>query len=210
MRALLSIDTAHGRCSAALLKSGQVAEFRESTMHSKQAEDLLPLITLLLAEQEIGFPELSHVAVCIGPGSFTGVRIGLAAAQGLCFGKNLPLSGVTALDAIHSRYMEEKGAQPRHLVAIHAQRGQAYVQAFTEKGAKEAPALIELADLESYAAAGGTATIIGNCPGMGIPIFYDARNIALAAHDKLEKGIPLAQALPLYIREPDAKLPKAG
>lgn len=96
---LLAIDTATEACSAALLINGQCQQ-RFQAMPRGHTQALMPMVHALLAEAELSLKQLDGLAVGRGPGAFTGVRIGISAAQGLALGTGLPVVGVSSLAAL--------------------------------------------------------------------------------------------------------------
>ena len=96
---LLAIDTATEACSAALLINGTCTE-RFQTMPRGHTQALMPMVHALLAEADLDLRDLDGIAVGRGPGAFTGVRIGIAAAQGLALGSGLPVIGISNLAAL--------------------------------------------------------------------------------------------------------------
>jgi len=117
---LLAIDTATENCSVALLLNGQAYSKRvlSPTGHSTL---VLGMIDELLQQQSTTLSELDAIAVDIGPGSFTGLRIGIGVAQGLSFGSGLPVIGISSLAALAANYQAEMV-----LPAIDARMGQVY------------------------------------------------------------------------------------
>lgn len=96
----LGIETSTSRTSVALLEGGQVVLARAHARPKQSAERLLPLIAELLAESGWAAATLDRIGVSVGPGSFTGLRVGMACAQGLSLGLGVPLLGVTSLQAM--------------------------------------------------------------------------------------------------------------
>jgi tRNA threonylcarbamoyl adenosine modification protein YeaZ len=125
MTTLLAIDTAAPRLQLALLRRESVDVLVED-MPTGQAERIFPAIAELLARNNAAYADLTRVAVTTGPGSFTGLRIGLSAARGLGLALNIPVVGVPSLLAL------SLGAQCDALgVLLDARRGEAYVQIFS-------------------------------------------------------------------------------
>ena len=139
--AILALDTAGNSCSAALWRDGNIAAEAYEAMPRGQSERLLPMIQGVLATAALGFEDLDGLAVTVGPGAFTGVRIGLAAARGLALAQGLPLLGVTSFDVVASTVTEEAQSGRRLVVALDAKRADLYVQAYG-KGAPPATALL--------------------------------------------------------------------
>lgn len=100
MALILNMDTATPVCSVALAKDGQLLAFRERNEKNIHAEVLTGFIEEILEETKISFNDLDAVAVSMGPGSYTGLRIGLSSAKGLCYSLDKPLIGVGTLDAM--------------------------------------------------------------------------------------------------------------
>jgi len=117
---ILAMETATRACSAALLWDGEVEEILRLEPN-RHAETLLPMVQDLLASAQAGFHQLDALAVGSGPGSFTGLRIGISVAQGLALGAGLPVVSVSSLLALAARVDE-----PRVLAAIDARMNQVY------------------------------------------------------------------------------------
>ena len=97
---VLAIDTALNACSAAVAADGVVLAARTEAMTRGQAERLAPLVAEVMAEAGMGFTALNRIIVTAGPGSFTGVRVGLAFARTLAMALGLPCVGVSTLEAL--------------------------------------------------------------------------------------------------------------
>jgi tRNA threonylcarbamoyladenosine biosynthesis protein TsaB len=131
---LLALDTSTEYLSLALLYGGELLA-RDWWVPQKHAEMALPEARRLLAEAGAKFADLEGIAVSIGPGSFTGLRIGCGIAQGLAFGLDIPTVGVNTLLALAA-----DSTAPKVLAALDARMGEFYVAAFeqTEDGWREA------------------------------------------------------------------------
>lgn len=121
---LLAIDTSGDACSAALLLDGRVDQLLE-TAPRRHGERLLPMMQTLLDRAGIQVTDLDAIAFGRGPGSFTGVRIAVAVAQGAAFGADLPLIPVSTLRAM-AQGQYRRGAQRRLLTALDARMGEVY------------------------------------------------------------------------------------
>ena len=97
---LLALDTATSACSAALWQDGTVLARHLQPMARGQSEALLPMVAAVMAEAGLAFADLDLLAVTVGPGTFTGIRIGLAAARGLALATGLPLAGIATTEAV--------------------------------------------------------------------------------------------------------------
>lgn len=128
MTTLLAIDTAAPRLQLALLRGDHVDTLVED-MPTGQAERLFIAIAELLARNTTTYADLNRIAVTTGPGSFTGLRIGLSAARGLALARNIPVIGVPSLLALSLNAQCDPLA-----VLLDAKRGEAYVQTFSGPG----------------------------------------------------------------------------
>ena len=131
MTLVLGRDSATEACSAAILRDGSVTAHRCETLQRGHAERLMPLVSAVMDEANIRFTDLDLIATTVGPGGFTGLRIGLASARGLSLAAKRPLIGVTTLEAIAR-------AQPARdiplLVALDTKRADIYLQIFDPEG----------------------------------------------------------------------------
>lgn len=137
---ILAISTSTAHCSAALWVEGDV---REITQYAPRGhgELLLPMIDTLLREASVSLPQLDALACDTGPGSFTGVRIGMSVAQGLAWGATRPVVAISALAALAYGAYRRCGA--RHiLTALHARPDEVYWAAY-DMANDGAPQLID-------------------------------------------------------------------
>lgn len=141
---ILAIDTSCGAVSACVLDSGAqepVARHSEA-MERGHAEALAPLVERLMFGVEGGFASLDRVAATVGPGSFTGIRVGLATARAMGLALNVPVVGVSTLVAFAGPLLLEPG--PGIIAsAIDARHGRVYLQLFESMGRPLIPARIE-------------------------------------------------------------------
>lgn len=215
---VLAIDAALAACSAAVLADGEIVAHRFEAMARGHAERLLPMVREVMAAAALGFEALDLIAVTIGPGHFTGLRVGLAAAQGLSLALGRPLAGVTTLEAVASAAGEDGPLA----VALESKRADLYLQIFSngraviDPTARTAEQLVDLPwppgviaiagdgapRLASILAAAGRQTrVVG-------PLGPDAAAVARLA--AMRHGTPAAAAAePLYLRPPDVTPPKS-
>ncbi len=106
MGLILNIETATRVCSVALAKDGEVIEVKESTEEKSHAALLAVFIDQLLKDRQLSADQLDAVAVSKGPGSYTGLRIGVSTAKGLCYGANIPLVAVNTLHVMAKGALE--------------------------------------------------------------------------------------------------------
>lgn len=207
---ILAFDTALGATTVAVLHQGKLLARASEPNQAMQAESLLPLIEEVLKSADYRYADLAALAVTIGPGSFTGVRIGLAAAKGISFAAKLPLIGVTTLEAtaLAGRPRASDKTTP-FLAVLDARRSQYYVQGFSSDiKPLTLPQLLSAEELHALIEEKQWITV-GNvpefCNGAALP---DAEYVAAVAVLKIQKGEKAEPLHPLYIRPPDAKLPK--
>ncbi|GLQ34495.1 tRNA N6-adenosine(37)-N6-threonylcarbamoyltransferase complex dimerization subunit TsaB [Amylibacter marinus] len=132
---ILSIDTSAAHCAVAVHRGTDLRAYQLEEMRKGQAERLFPLCEEQLESAETKWAELSAIAVCVGPGNFTGVRIGVSAARGLALSLGIPAIGVTRLEAM------SYGSNGAQRVILDARRNRAFHQDFNDSRAL-APATI--------------------------------------------------------------------
>jgi tRNA threonylcarbamoyladenosine biosynthesis protein TsaB len=124
---VLAVDTATEACSVALwTEAGVIARFKE--MGRGHAEEVLGMVEAVLQEAGLRLSALDGIAAGVGPGSFTGVRISVSAAQGLAFGADLPVVPVTSLEALASQVLQDGIDQA--LACLDARMGEVYWGAY--------------------------------------------------------------------------------
>ena len=199
-------------------------------MSRGQSERLMPMVREVLSEAGADFPDLDLLAVTTGPGAFTGLRIGLAAARGMALAGDLACFGVTTLDAVAAGVSETERQKANVLVVLDSKRAEVYAQAFRSdlRPLSEAQALMP-ADLAALTANGegdadrvlvagdgagqviqalkdkGIEAVLSNAPG--VP---DAATVAAIAAERWSSDQPAEPLRPLYLRPPDAKASKNG
>src|SRR4030081_2403495 len=132
---ILAIDTALDACAAGVLDTdaGKMIAQESLPMKRGHAEALMPLIARVIKESGIGFAALDRIAVTTGPGSFTGLRVGLSAARGIALAANKPVVGLTTLGAYAAPVVANNGEQPV-ISAIDARHNQVYLQVVSGDG----------------------------------------------------------------------------
>ena len=211
---ILALDTAGVECAAAVYDSGRNTMLGEaSDMIGKgHAEHLIGIVDRALDQADMTLSNIDRIAVTIGPGSFTGIRVGVAAARGFALSLNVPAVGVTTLEVMASA-QREKTPGRAVLAAMDAKRDEIYLQSFSPDGSPlDAPRALSVAQAQAFAAGfdgeiTGSATPLLKAGAHGdhsnnFPISVVARLGAAASPDA---GKPK----PLYLRGPDAK-PQAG
>jgi len=218
---ILSIDTAHGICSVAVAENGAVIAQREEYEQSRQAERLFLIIEEILKENKLSYSQIDAIAANIGPGSFTGVRIGLAAARGIALAAKIPVIGVSGFESLEYKAKSFMASEDI-LIAFDARREQVFTK-FYSKGFGGEEALMSYGDVASLVKASSGFEVAGDAAELIMPhlsgnnLNYtiisdlklpDAGMTALVALQKLSSEDYDVNAAPLYIRPPDAKLPK--
>jgi len=132
---VLAIDTALEACSAAVLDTerGGILASESLAMARGHAEALMPLVGRVMQQSTLKFLELDRIAVTVGPGSFTGLRVGVAAARGIAVAAGKPAVGLTTLAAYAAPYIAADDVTPL-LAAIDARNEQVYMQLFGPGG----------------------------------------------------------------------------
>src|SRR3977135_666411 len=132
---ILAIDTALDACAAGVLDTtaGELIAQESQPMKRGHAEALMPLIARVIKESGIAFASLDRIAVTTGPGSFTGLRVGLSAARGIALAANKPVVGLTTLTAYAAPLVSQNAEQPV-IAAIDARHDQVYFQVVSGNG----------------------------------------------------------------------------
>ncbi|WP_374575459.1 tRNA (adenosine(37)-N6)-threonylcarbamoyltransferase complex dimerization subunit type 1 TsaB [Phenylobacterium sp.] len=209
---VLGLDTCLNACACAVVDDGRVLARAVEPMARGHQERLAPLARDVMAEAGLPFDRLDRIGVTVGPGSFTGLRVGLAFAKGLAGALDAPLVGVGALEALAA-------GEPEALAfaAIDARRGQVYLQAFRDGAALMAPDVLDLGTAAARIAEfhrGEPAVLVGSggpllaevVPGARLAPGEGCDPVAVAKIAAARAPTPVR---PLYLRAPDARLPQA-
>ena len=205
---ILALDTCLASCQAALWRDGETVGAISEPMTRGHQERLAPMVQDLLREAGVAPDQLDRIGVTVGPGSFTGLRVGLAFAKGLALALGKPLVGVSGLEALAQHH---SGAP--NLVLVDARREQAYWQAFDGDAPLTPPQAWTLPDIADWALEHGPPRrLIGPGAHLLAARFPGAEVEARAAADPLAIAALAARrepgdVRPLYLRTPDAKLP---
>jgi len=215
---ILAIDTALDACAAGVLdtSAGKLIARETQPMKRGHAEALMPLIGRVMNQAAIAFTALDRIAVTTGPGSFTGLRVGLSAARGIALAADRPVVGVTTLTA-YAAPVVSTNSTPPVIAAIDARHDQVYFQVVSgDGGALLSPRVAPIA--EALAASRfGAPHLVGNAarlladrwPADAAPPFQvdsePAPDITWVAWLGAAVNPETALARPYYLRAPDAK-----
>jgi tRNA threonylcarbamoyladenosine biosynthesis protein TsaB len=209
---LLAVDTALGACSVAVLDGDEIRANRFIAIERGHAELLAPMVDEVMTQARIAFSALDRLAVTIGPGTFTGQRIGLAFMRGLRIALKRPLTGVTTLAVMARQAMAETALDTA--AAIHdARREEVYLEivgatTMAPTVLSYEAAITALSKLERPLALAGTAApeALNRLPRAALSTVRQPDALWVA---RLARGMPATDAppKPLYLRPPDARLP---
>lgn len=242
---VLAFDTAFNGYSIALAEKdvcNAASTLREGNI---QAERLVPAIEGLMQEAGTSYSALDAIVITIGPGSFIGLRVGLATARGLALAADKPLIGVSTLEAVafqasgtsplslpregkpggHASEQEEvKNPVSSTLASFDARRGKVYAQLFqSDMHPLSEPALLDIEEAAALARSQPSCLLCGTGNNLIAEQLKDS-DYTLAEGPDVPEALPLARygilqreraakgsdVRPLYLRPPDAKLPKAS
>lgn len=133
---ILGIDSATQICSAAIVRNGRIVSERSETAPQRHAELLLPFVEEVMNDAQLNPHDLSIVAVSIGPGSFTGLRIGLSVAKGIAAGTGIPIVPVPTMDAAAHHALQTDDMPANVTVILPARKSEYYYGQYTRGGAK--------------------------------------------------------------------------
>jgi tRNA threonylcarbamoyladenosine biosynthesis protein TsaB len=215
---ILAIDTALDACAAGVLDTdaGNMIARESQPMKRGHAEALMPLIARVIKASGIGFAGLDRIAVTTGPGSFTGLRVGLSAARGIALAANKPVVGLTTLAAYAAPVVSHNAGHPV-FSAIDARHGQVYFQVVSGDGGWLIPPQVAPIEEALDARQFGSPHLVGNAakllgdrwPTDAPPPFrvdaQPAPDIAWVAWLGAAVTPDAAPARPYYLRAPDAK-----
>ena len=219
---VLAIDTALGACAAAVLDSqaGAILAAESIGMMRGHAEAVMPLIARVMDAARCEFVELNRIAVTVGPGSFTGLRVGISAARGIALAAAKPAIGLSTLSALAAPHVAARTGDTI-IAAIDARNEQVYFQVFAPNGVTVVTPLLDRVRAAVRAVPVGPTVITGSGAllvaahwpsGSPVPRVEDhaAPDIGWVARlgaAAQEEGAP---PKPLYLRRPDARPQDAG
>jgi len=215
----LAIDTSAHLCAAAVHDSegDTILSQAGEDIGRGHAERLMDVIAGVLAQASIDYSGLGKVIVTTGPGSFTGIRVGLATARGIALGLGIEARGVSVLEAA-ALAAREQGTGGPLIVVMDARRGEAWCQVFDNGAAAAEPFVAAyhqllplLASRADWQLCGSGAQNLNVAAGAGFPVLHELAAVPIATIARLgaSSRLPAARPEPLYLRAPDAK-PQEG
>lgn len=223
MSLILCIETGTDICSVGLARDGELVSLRESDEGRDHAKNVAVFVDELLRENDVAAEELSAVAVGMGPGSYTGLRIGVSFAKGLCYGLQIPLVAVGSLDSLVQVAREdyeagiidvERWEDALLCPMVDARRMEVYTQMFDTKGEPLNEVKAEIVAEDSFAEwrNGRPFVIFGNGAAKCQEVLTDAilinvtpsaRGLAALAHQRFEAGKTenIAYFEPFYLKD---------
>ena len=215
---ILAIDTALDACAAAVLDTGtsKLIAVESQAMKRGHAEALMPLIGRVMQQASLPFAALDRIAVTTGPGSFTGLRVGLSAARGLALAAGKPAVGLTTLSAYAAPIVSDSGEEPV-ISAIDARHDQVYFQVVSGNGSSLVRPRVGKIEEALAASRFGAPHLVGNAARIladrwpkdaAAPVKVDAQpapDIAWVAWLGAAVSPDTAPARPFYLRAVDAK-----
>ncbi len=222
MNKILCFDVCNNSCSVAISKGQNILSFEQEMRPSMQAERLMVMIESALKNVQMQYHDLNYLAVTVGPGSFTGIRIGLAAAKGIIYTSQIKELAITNFEATYYRLVQQVKYYDIAIILLNAYRNQVYVQEFAKDGLESIPQLVDNNNVKDFLQSKSGKIV---CSGSGLSAVYKyinnlknimilprfstikALHIARYADDKINKGI-INLIKPLYIRPPNAIIPR--
>lgn len=209
---ILAFDTSGPHCAASLLRNDAIKQETHVEMSRGQAEALMPMLDATLLSANTNWSDLDAIAVGVGPGNFTGIRISVSCARGLALSLGIPAIGVSMFEV-----MAFQNDTNSCLVSLPAQKDQAYVLSYRSGIPDEDAQLISPSappsDLQmslGMKVLGYQAELIGqafDCTTEDRALENIPRRIALIAAQKLKNGSEISRPSPLYVRPADAAPP---
>jgi tRNA threonylcarbamoyladenosine biosynthesis protein TsaB len=219
---VLAFDCAGARCAAGIVIDERMAAARTAAMERGQAEALLPMIEDVLAAARLRFADLDLIAVTVGPGSFTGLRIGIAAARGLALASGLPCAGVACFEAVAVGVAPARRQGRPLVVALESKRAELFLRCFSAEGPPLGPALLVAPHQAEAVLPPGPIVLAGDAawrlaPWLaargeiaGGPALPELGDIARLAIQSWHPGDRPRLPRPIYLRAPDTTQPRVA
>ncbi len=217
---ILAFDTSNSTASVAIAENDRILAYKEELRSSMQAESILPMIEDCFNYANLSYDDMDYLAVTTGPGSFTGIRIGLSVAKAILFATRIHAVAVSNFDISYFRATNQIKNFDKIVVCINAYRDQLYLQIFDKNGANSESLLLNYdVAIKLINSQNGNIT----CTGSGTKSIHTDlnSNITILPRFTKVKATYICKYLdhtiknnhhitstmePLYIRPPDAKL----
>lgn len=222
MALILNIETATKNCSVSLSDKGNIVNYREIAEQGySHAEKLHVFIEEVLLEASVQFSDLKAVAVSQGPGSYTGLRIGVSAAKGLCYALNIPMIALDTLSVLAHQIQVKQGLI---IPMIDARRMEVYSAIFDSQYQKIMETQAEIITEESFNAYDETIYFLGdsttkckevlkrsNYIFMEEIVYPSSKDMAKLSYEKYQENdfVDVAYFEPLYLKDFVATTPKS-
>ena len=220
---VLAFDTALAACTAGVWRDGVILACQSVNTPQGHAEALMPMIERMMTSAGLIYGDLDRIAVTVGPGSFTGLRVGIATARGLAMASQKPAIGVTTTEVLAAavplyEYGDAEGGERRILSVVDSKRDDVFAQVFTADGL----AASEILNLGYDSLAGtftGNLIVVGDAAQRAvISLGQNAEASSASALCAVEHIAFIASArpidprgpLPIYVRSPDVTLQPGG
>jgi tRNA threonylcarbamoyladenosine biosynthesis protein TsaB len=198
---ILAIDSASNACDVCVWRDGEVIAAARETMARGQDARLMPMIVETMARAGVSFHDLDRVAVTRGPGSFTGLRVGLAAARGIGLAANKPVIGIDRF-SLYNAACAQAGRDL--LVVIESKRADLFCRFYPAADDAPEPCLMTQADIDAFLAAHAPCAVAGDVATPQVEAAQWAARLAADAPLNHPDFLPR----PLYLRAPDVTMPK--
>ncbi len=213
---ILAFDTSLGACTVGLWADGQLLTNESVVMTQGHAEALMPMIERAMTKAEMTYADLDRIAVTVGPGSFTGLRVGIATARGLAMATQKPAIGITTTEALAAGV---KDPQASILSVIDSKRGDVFAQLFDQTGQAQSD-VVNIPDGELNALCGAASLmVVGDARDRAIAVLGasarastapDICDIAALAQLAATRAPDAQGPTPVYVRAPDVTLSPTG
>jgi tRNA threonylcarbamoyladenosine biosynthesis protein TsaB len=204
---ILSIDSAGAGCGVCVWRDDKVLVATEERMERGQDRRLMPMVMDVMQKTGFDFPALDRIAVTRGPGSFTGLRIGLAAARGIGLAAAKPVIGIDRF----AIYRAQIAASEKNLlVVIDSKRAELFCRFYPASGASMEPNMMTPEGIVSFIVTNKNTIVAGDRPIAGVDFYPCVESEVITASALAAKAAPDRPDFlprPLYIREPDVTFP---
>ncbi|MCY4780075.1 tRNA (adenosine(37)-N6)-threonylcarbamoyltransferase complex dimerization subunit type 1 TsaB [Sphingobacterium sp. UT-1RO-CII-1] len=182
---ILQIETATPVCSVAISLNGETLVSIEAEEQNIHASHLTLFIEKAIMDANLNYSDLSAIAVSEGPGSYTGLRIGVSTAKGLCYGLNIPFIAINTLDAMCSGFLKERKeeyiANSLFIPMLDARRMEVYMATYTADAKLLIKTKAEIIDEDSFSnTEAATVTLFGSGADKFTDLFADNRKVQIS------------------------------